>query len=59
MKQPKKPTRLQKEAISAAYLSDKQWAVVGETGFYLKVINKETGKVKIIDKFRKGAKPNV
>lgn len=58
MKQPKKPTRAQKEAMSAAHLSGKKWGIEDETEFYLKIINRETGEKKSIDKFRKGAKPN-
>lgn len=54
MKQPKKLTRAQKEAVSAAHLNVEHWMLVRETEFYLKIINKETGREKIIDKFRKG-----
>ena len=55
MKNQKKPTRAQKEAISAYYFNPKEWAVVKETEFYLYIINKETGKKKTIDKFRRRA----
>lgn len=54
MKQPKKLTRAQKEAVSAANLNPENWMLVREMEFYIKIVNKETGKQKMIDKFRKG-----
>ena len=55
MEQAKKPTRRQKEGISAHGLIASQWAVSEETDFYLKLINKENGQKKSIDRFvRKG-----
>lgn len=55
MKQAKKPTRSQKEVISSRGLIASQWAVIEETDFYLKLINKENGQKKSIDRFvRKG-----
>lgn len=51
MKQPKKPSRRQKECMSAHYLDWKKWMIVEETEFYLKIINKETGRRKTIDKY--------
>lgn len=54
MKQPKKLNRAQKEAVSAANLNPEHWMLVREMEFYIKIVNKETGKQKIIDKFRKG-----
>ena len=55
MKQAKKPTRSQKEVISSYGLIASQWAVIEETDFYLKLINKENGQKKNIDRFvRKG-----
>jgi hypothetical protein len=53
MKQPKKLTRQQKEACSAHHLNAEHWLLVEETEFYLKLINKETGSRKTIDKFTK------
>lgn len=53
MKQPKKLTREQKEACSAHRLNAEHWLLVEETEFYLKLINKETGSRKTIDKFAK------
>ena len=55
MKQAKKPTRSQKEVISSHGLIANQWAVIEETDFYLKLINKDNGQKKSIDRFvRKG-----
>ena len=42
MKQPKKLTRQQKECLSAHHLNAENWALVQETDFYLKIINKRT-----------------
>lgn len=53
MKNPKRLTRIQKECVSAHYLQVEKWMLVEETEFYLKIINKETGKIKSIDKFRR------
>lgn len=53
MKQPKKLTREQKECLSAHYLNCKDWMLVEETEFYYRIINKNTGAVKSIDKFRR------
>lgn len=61
MKQPKKLTRRQKECLSAHYLNADNWMLVEETDFYLKIINKQTGKVRNVDKFKrpkKGARRN-
>lgn len=51
MKQPKKLTREQKIAVSAANLNPDNWSLVEETGFYLKIINKTSGKIKRIDRY--------
>lgn len=53
MKQPKRLSRVQKECLSAHHLVADNWALVEETEFYLKVINKETGARKTLDKFRR------
>lgn len=53
MKQPKKLTRIQKECLSAHHLNADNWALIEETEFYLKIINKKTGTRKTIDKFRR------
>lgn len=52
MKQPKKLTREQKECLSAHYLNCKDWMLVEETEFYYRIINKNTGTIKSVDKFR-------
>lgn len=56
MKQPKRLTRSQKECLSAHYLNADNWMLVEETGFYLKIINKQTGKVRSVDKFKRAKK---
>lgn len=54
MKQPKKLTREQKEVVTSHSLSAKDYMLVEETEFYYKLIHKETGKMKTIDKFKRG-----
>lgn len=56
VKQPKKPVRWQKEVLTAHNLNAKHWAVVSESEFYVKFINKETGRIKTLDKFRREKK---
>ena len=53
MKQPKKLTRAQKIAVSAHNLNTDNWALVEETEFYLKIINKGSGEIRSIDKFKR------
>lgn len=53
MKQPKKLTRDQKECVSAHCLNWKEWMLIEETDFYYRIINKNTGVIKSVDKFRK------
>ena len=53
MKQPKALTRIQKECVSAHHLNADNWMLVEETEFYYKIINKESGKTKMVDKFRR------
>lgn len=50
MKQPKKLTREQKECLSAHYLNCKDWMLVEETEFYYRIINKNTGVIKSVEK---------
>ena len=52
-KRPRKPIRWQKECISAHNLQVKKWLVYGETDFYLKIVNVDTGSKTSIDKFRR------
>lgn len=51
MKNPKRLTREQKICLSEHYLDPKEWMLVEETDFFLKLIHKETEKRKTIDKF--------
>lgn len=54
MKQPKALTREQKEVVSSHNWPAKDYMLVEETEFYYKLIHKDTGKIKIIDKFKRG-----
>lgn len=56
MKQPKRLTRSQKECLSAHYLNAENWMLVEETDFYLKIINKQTRKIRSVDKFKRPKK---
>ena len=49
MKQPKKLTREQKIAVSAAGLLPDNWMLEKETEFYLHIINKTTGTRRTVD----------
>ena len=53
MKQPKRLTYEQKLIVSGHNLNPNQWMFVEELVFYIKIIHKETGVTKLIDKFRK------
>lgn len=53
MKQPKRLTRDQKRCVSAHYLNANDWMLVEETEFYYRIINKNTGAMKSVDKFRR------
>ena len=59
LKQPKKPTRNEKEAILASGLNPDKWSVVKLTDFYMTIVHKETGEQKRIDRYarlKKGEK---
>jgi len=56
MKQPKKLSRDQKVIVTNNNLNSDQWMLVEELEFYLKIINKETSKTKMITKFPKKLK---
>lgn len=59
MKQPKKLTREQKVAVSAAGLNAENWMLIEQTEFYLKIIHKSSGKTRRIDRYaipKKGGK---
>lgn len=53
MKNLKKLTRAQKETVSSHGLIARNWALVEETEFYLKLISKDSGKTCMVDKFRR------
>ena len=54
MKQPKALTREQKEIVTNNRLIASQWMLVEDLGSYLKIIHKDSGKIRIVDKYRKG-----
>lgn len=59
MKQPKRLTREQKIATTAAGLDANNWALVEQMEFYLKIIHKTSGKTRRIDRYaipKKGGK---
>lgn len=59
MKNPKRLTRAQKTAASAAGLNADNWMLVEQTEFYLKIIHKTSGKTRRIDRYaipKKGGK---
>ena len=53
MKNPKKLTRTQKEIVSSHGLNPNDWALIEETEFYYKLINKTSGIKKSVDKFKR------
>lgn len=50
MKQPKRLTREQKQAVSAAGYLPENWQLEQETEFYLKIVHKRTGARRTVDK---------
>lgn len=52
MKRPKKFNRQQKICITAHSLSLKEWRLIEEMDFHLKIFNTRTKKTRYIDKFR-------
>ncbi len=56
MKQPKRLTREQKECVSAHHLNANNWMLAKETEFYLKIVNKQTGTSRSVDKFIRDTK---
>lgn len=56
MKQPKKLTRKLKEAVTAYDLCADDWMLANDGDIYVKIIHKETGNTKIIDKYARGKK---
>ncbi len=51
MKQPKKLTRNQKECLAMHCLEWREWMLVEETGLHYRIINKNTGAIKSVNKF--------
>lgn len=51
MKQPKKLTREQKQAVSAAGFLPEKWLLVEQTEFYLKIMHETSGKTRRIDRY--------
>ena len=56
MKQPKALTYEQKCIVTRNGLIASQWMLVEDLGSYLKIIHKDLGKIRIVDKYRKEAK---
>ena len=56
MKQPSKLSRNQKEIVSNNYLNANEYMFIEDLGAYLKIIHKETNKIKMITKFPKKLK---
>ena len=54
MKQGKSLKREFKEVLSSHGLFPNHWLLLKEMEFHLKLINKDTGKIKFIDKFKRG-----
>lgn len=50
MKQPKKPTRANKELISENRLRADNWMVIRESSSELEIIHKKSGKTRILKK---------
>lgn len=50
MKQPKKPTRIQKEYIKAAGLDWRNWNVIKDLETTMEIVNKKTGTRRTIRK---------
>lgn len=53
MKQAKPLTREQKQYCSNHDLNAKEWGFIEDLGSYIKIAHKQTGKTKIIDKYKK------
>lgn len=51
MKQPKRLTREQKQAVSTAGYLSEDWQLEQETEFYLKIVHKRTVARRTVDKY--------
>lgn len=56
MKRAKSLTREQKEIVSNNALIASQWMLVEDLGSYLKIMHKDTKKIRIINKYTRGIK---
>ena len=52
-KRPKKLTRNQKLCLSAHKLNPNEWMFLEETDFYYRIVNKTSGVIKSVDKFKR------
>ena len=56
MKQPKKLKLEYKLAVCAYNLNPKHWMLLKDGDVYITIINKQTGKIKVIDKYARPKK---
>ena len=56
MKRSKSLTREQKEIVNQNALIANQWMLVEDLGSYLKIMHKDTKKIRIINKYTRGIK---
>lgn len=52
LKRPKKLSRRQRELCSFNFMNADDWLLLEEMEFYIRFINKTTGKVRYVDKLR-------
>lgn len=52
LKRPKKLSRRQRELCSFNFMNADDWLLLEEMEFYIRFINKNTGKVRYVDKLR-------
>ncbi len=53
MKQPSRLTFSQKIVVGNNGLNCDEWALIKDLGADLRIINKETGEIKLVNKFKK------
>ena len=56
MKRGRGLTRNEEEIVASQGLNPKDWMLAEEYDFYIKLINKDTSKTRIIDKFKRRCK---
>ena len=59
MKQPKRLTREQKVVLSSHNMKPDEWLFIADIGSYYKVVHKQTGRIKLVDKYYKRKEENV